>query len=206
MLHQDAGQPASRTVSRRVVLTAGAGLAVGAAAMVAGASDALADSPASGLPSAADELAIRRLSVYYGLGTDAIGRGDKATGLAYYEKIFTSDALITAGFDAANPQLSSTGPVAWADVVAGAFIPFKATQHLLATINVELAQRHDEDDRSHATMTSYLQATHIYRDTKEMLIVLGIYHDDVVRRPEGWRISARFLEYLSFEKRVRFAP
>jgi hypothetical protein len=49
-----------------------------------------------------------------------------------------------------------------------------------------------------ASMTSYLQATHVFKSpTTELLVCLGTYHDDVVRCPEGWRIARRFLSVLT---------
>src|SRR5687767_12711003 len=41
-----------------------------------------------------DEAQIRQLTVEYGLGTDAIGRNDRRTGITHYRKAFTDDAEI----------------------------------------------------------------------------------------------------------------
>ena len=147
-----------------------------------------------------DEAALAKLVVYYGLGTDAIGRGDQATGLSYYHRIFTPDARIAAGFSKSSPALTSTGPDEWAGVVANAFVPYQATQHLLGTIDAEVTGART------ATISSYLQATHVFEANQDLLIVLGIYEDQAVRTPKGWRIADRFLTFLTFETRQRTAP
>jgi hypothetical protein len=185
----------TRRVTRRAVLAGGG---VAATATLATAAPAFADD--RGRDATADELALTKLAVYYGLGTDAIGRGDPATGLAYYRRIFTPDATISAGFDRSAPALTSTGPEEWAKTVETAFVPYQATQHLLATIDPEITGRNT------GTIRSYLQATHVFKASLDLLIVLGYYDDEVVRTREGWRIATRFLQFVSFETRQRTLP
>lgn len=179
-------------------------LGAGAAAVVAGSAAALAvASPASAGRNPVDttaEVAIRQLAVDYAIGTDAIAVGDLDTALARYRRAFSPDATIAAGWDSAAPALSATGPDAWAQIVQNAFVPHLATQHLLGSIDVTL------DGRSAATMSSYLEATHVYRDQPNLLIVKGTYYDQVQRTAQGWRITARFLQFVSFNTVARLLP
>ena len=190
---------AASPLARRSVLGGGAALAAGAAALVAPAGVASARSnPAS----TSDEAEIRRLSIDYALGTDAIAVGDVATGRELYTRIFAPDAPIRAGFDPAAPSLTSVGPREWADVVVGAFEPYLATQHLLGTIAITLGSNR----RAPARMTTYLQATHVLRDSPELLTVLGTYVDRVERRSGGWQITDRFLRFTAFSTTPRTLP
>lgn len=196
----------SRLSRRGAMLT---GAAVTAGAVLAAPAAAFADGDDDSGGSAADQLAIAKLAVYYGLGTDAISRtASRNGGLPYYRRIFTPDARISAGFDPAAPALTSTGPDEWAGVVEGAFVPYSATQHLLGTINVEIGRdgAGNRTKRSQASMSTYLTATHIFKANKDILIVLGTYYDEVVRTRDGWRIAQRFLQFTSFETRQRTAP
>jgi hypothetical protein len=196
-------------LSRRTAIAATATAAATAAAVLGAPGAAFADGGDDGSGSAADQLAIAKLAVYYGLGTDAIAAAaGAAAGLPYYRRIFTPDATIAAGFDRSAPALTSTGPDEWAAVVAGAFVPYQATQHLLGTINVEIGRdgAGNRTKKSRASMSTYLTATHVFRANKDLLIVLGTYYDDVERTRGGWRIVNRFLQFTSFETRQRTAP
>ncbi len=150
-----------------------------------------------------DEADIRQLSINYALGTDSISAGNKPRALDYYGRTFSSDALITAGFEPGAPLLVAHGPQEWADVVVKAFEPYSATQHLLGTINVEF----DDRGRS-ATMSTYLHATHVLKaPSTDLLTVLGTYYDTVEQqRRSGWRIVKRFLQFTSFETSQRTLP
>lgn len=197
----------SARLSRRGAMVTGA--AVTAGAVLAAPGIAFADGGDDDGGSAGDQLAIAKLAVYYGLGTDAISAsGGAEAGLPYYRRIFAADAKISAGFSRAAPALTSTGPDEWAAVVAGAFVPYTATQHHLGTINVEIGRdgAGNRTKRSQASMSSYLIATHVFRANKDILVVLGTYYDDVVRTRDGWKIAARFLQFTSFETRQRSAP
>ncbi|BAN03250.1 nuclear transport factor 2 family protein [Ilumatobacter coccineus] len=193
--------PSRRSVARRAVIGGGG------AALVAGSAAALLPSGtvsagrSSNPARAADELAIRQLSVNYALGTDAIGAGDIAGGRALYEQAFTAEATIAAGFDRAAPALVANGRDEWADVVIGAFQSYSATQHLLGTINITIDQR----GRS-AQMTSYLEATHVLRASQELLIVKGTYIDTVESDRGDWRITERFLQFMSYNTVPRTLP
>lgn len=134
-----------------------------------------------------DEADIRQLSINYGLGTDAIGRRDKAAGIALYQATFTEKAAIQVGGADSTARL---GAVAWAGYVDEHFRSrnYKASQHLLGTINVVVAA-----DRQSAEMTSYLHATHVVDGVPRVFIALGTYVDAVVMTPAGWRIAQRTL-------------
>ncbi|WP_420453200.1 nuclear transport factor 2 family protein [Ilumatobacter sp.] len=186
-------------LGRRSLLGGGAAVVAGTAALaVPGGGVAARSNPAR----TSDAAEIRQLSIDYAIGTDAIAVGDADTGREIYRRIFTADASITAGFDPSAPSLSSTGPDEWTDAVIAAFAPFTATQHLLGTIDVSLGGNRNQP----AAMTSYLQATHVYRDTPELLTVLGTYVDRVERTRDGWRIADRFLRFLSFSTIERTLP
>jgi hypothetical protein len=63
------------------------------------------------------------------------------------------------------------------------------SQHLLTNFLIEV-------DGDRATSACYLQAQHVRSGTPggSNFIIAGRYTDDVVRRPEGWRIALRRLE------------
>ena len=178
-----------RSMGRRRLLVGATGVAAGGAALLAGADTALADSPSDDMR-LADESRIRRLAVTYALGTDAIGRKDKPTGLAYYNETFTSDVHIMV--DGA-PSTLRIGPTAWADFVDGVFRSsgYDKTQHLMGTIDVTFPG--GSDDGNEARMSSYLHATHHKQDGTANVIVLGTYIDRVVRDHGAWRIATRTL-------------
>ena len=77
----------------------------------------IAAEPARRLQDRAD---IRKLTICYAHGTDAIGRGDVAAGRAIYQPCFTKDATFSVVFP--NGQIEErTGSDAWADFVATVF-------------------------------------------------------------------------------------
>lgn len=188
------------TLGRRAAI-GGVAAAAGSLAVLVGGQTASATG--GGQARAADEAAIRQLSIDYALGTDAIAIGDFETGRRLYDGAFSENAPISAGFDPSAAALRAEGPEAWANVVIGAFTSYTATQHLLGTINVVF----DADQRNRAQMTSYLQATHVLADAPELLIVSGTYIDTVERqRNREWRITERFLQFLSFSTTPRTLP
>lgn len=72
--------------------------------------------------------------------------------------------------------------------VAAALTGLDATQHIIATPRVLL-------DGDRATATCYLQAQHVFRGAPggDHFLVGGHYVDELVRTPEGWRITHRTL-------------
>lgn len=149
-----------------------------------------------GLQDAAD---IRKLTICYAHGTDAIGRGDVAAGKAIYQPCFTKDATFSVVFPNGQ-QEKRTGSDAWADFVATVFqgAGYTSTQHLLGTISIEV------QDKS-ATMSTYLHATHVLPNGS-MDIANGTYEDTVVQTEEGWRIQSRRLTLITFLNLAPTAP
>ena len=146
-----------------------------------------------------DEADIRKLTICYAHGTDAIGRGDVAAGRALYQPCFTKDAAFSVVFP--NGQIEErTGSDAWADFVATVFqgAGYTSTQHLLGTISIAA------QDKS-ATMSTYLHATHVLPNGS-IDIANGTYEDSVVKTAEGWRIQSRKLTLITFLNLAPTAP
>jgi len=147
---------------------------------------------------------LRRL---YCSATDALGRsGDGAArqyGIETYQRIFSDDVAIRVTGSAA-PH-SGTGPDAWVSVVTRALQDYTSTQHLLGTQIVTFNALDIEDDdivRGDATMTSYLQAWHVWPKRK-LRAVMGTYTDRVRFTPQvGWQIYDMTLEHTTAEHRM----
>jgi len=138
-----------------------------------------------------DTAAIRKLTICYAHGTDAIGRGDLEAGQALYQACFTKDAAIAAVFPDGRGE-KRTGPEAWADFVLSVFknAGYTVTQHLLGTIDLEVTGET-------ATMNTYLHATHVLPNGS-IDVANGTYADEVVKTPDGWRIRRRTLTLITF--------
>ena len=138
-----------------------------------------------------DTADIRKLTICYAHGTDAIGRGDLEAGKALYQACFTKDAAIAAFFVDGQGE-KRTGPEAWADFVLSTFknAGYTVTQHLLGTIDVEVTGET-------ATMSTYLHATHVLPDGS-IDVANGTYADEVVKTPDGWRVRSRTLTLITF--------
>ncbi len=145
------------------------------------------------------EAEIRKLTICYAHGTDAIGRGEVAAGRAIYQPCFTKDATFSVVFP--NGQIEErTGSDAWADFVATVFrgAGYMSTQHLIGTISIEV-----QDKR--ATMSTYLHATHVLPNGS-IDIANGTYEDSVVKTEEGWRMQSRKLTLITFLNLAPTAP
>jgi 3-phenylpropionate/cinnamic acid dioxygenase small subunit len=123
-------------------------------------------------------------------------RDVRAVGLRYARALDTRDwALLLACFttDAGwGPQgMRATGHDAIAAQAFEALHRLDATQHVTTNFEVTL-----HGDR--AAMRSYYVATHMRRGAagEEHFVVAGIYHDDLVRAPDGWRIALRDMTSL----------
>ena len=138
-----------------------------------------------------DTADIRKLTICYAHGTDAIGRGDLEAGKALYQACFTKDAAIAAFFPDGRGE-KRTGPEAWADFVLSVFknAGYTVTQHLLGTIDIEVKGET-------ATMSTYLHATHVLPNGS-IDVANGTYVDEVVKTPDGWRIRSRTLTLITF--------
>ena len=146
-----------------------------------------------------DEADIRKLTICYAHGTDAIGRGDVAAGRALYQPCFTKDATFSVVFPNGQHE-KRTGSDAWADFVATVFqnAGYTSTQHLIGTISIEV------QDKS-ATMSTYLHATHVLPNGS-IDVANGTYEDSVVKTEEGWRIQSRRLTLITFLNLAPTAP
>lgn len=167
--------------------------AVGAALLVSTAGLVDASSPGSQREAEAE---IAKLPLCYARGTDAIGAGDVAAGKAIYAPCFTPNAELAVyfpgtPFDGA-PSFVTTGGDSWADFVSGVFTAngYSATQHLMGNIDVDVSG-------NHATMTSYLHATHVLPNGT-IDVANGTYEDEVIRQGGKWRISRRTLKLITF--------
>ncbi len=152
-----------------------------------------------------DREAIEQLAYCYASGTDAIGRGDVATGAAIYNKCFTPNAVFEASFanpdPNAPPDFTATGPSNWATVVDNQFRSqgYVATQHLMGNPQIDL-------HLNTATLSTYLAATHVIDPNASIDLANGPYVFDVVRTPIGWRITRLQLRLISFLRLESLAP
>lgn len=180
--------------ARRATVLSAVALAVGFC--LSGATPAEGN-PADNAGSLKARQEIEDLEYCYANGTDAIGRGNYALGKQIYEKCFTSDAEIDASFphDDPNtpPDLVTTGPDSWADIVQNVFVTagYQYTQHTLTNIQVDI-------NGNHATSKSYLTANHILDPMSSFIIAHGTYENEVVHTNHGWRIKKRSLHLISF--------
>lgn len=186
-----------------------AGVTLGALAL-AGAVGASVSSPAQGnlfepWSRLQDRQEIEDLEYCYGAATDAIGRGDVEAGRAIYQTCFTQNAVISASFPGADPSgppdLSTVGPSSWADIVESVFDSsgYQSTQHLISNVRINFTGFNT------ATMTSYLNATHVLDPTSSIDLANGTYTSVVVRTAYGWRIAERDLDLITF-MRVQSPP
>ncbi|MDC0723297.1 nuclear transport factor 2 family protein [Nannocystis bainbridge] len=152
-----------------------------------------------------DRAEIVDLGYCYAEATDAIGRGDFATGKETYKECFTANANIAAYFPGSDPNgppgVAAIGPVAWANAVKGVFdgSGYVSTQHLVSNVRIDL-------DGNTGTVTSYLHATHVIDPDGAIEVANGTYYDTVVRTPQGWRISKRKLVLIDFVRLESPAP
>ena len=150
-------------------------------------------------------LQIEQLRRWYAFATDQLGMVDEpdaqTTGLDIYHRIFTPNADIRVTRNETT-LLSARGPDGWAKVARDALRVYSATQHLIGTQlvtfeSVEFVADTGALAAGSANMSSYLQATHIWPDQRERL-VLGTYLDHVQWVPSGrWQIDDMTLVYTS---------
>lgn len=143
------------------------------------------------------EAQISKLTTCYAHGTDAIGRGDVQEGKDIYVPCFTADAEVEVYFPGTPwngpPSFATVGTDSWADFVSSVFTTngYTSTQHLMGTIDVNIT------DGAHATMTSYLHATHVLANGT-IDVANGTYEDDVIREGGTWKIKRRTLKLITF--------
>jgi 3-phenylpropionate/cinnamic acid dioxygenase small subunit len=107
-------------------------------------------------------------------------------------ELFTSDCHIAYG-----PDHGADGVEAYRETLqspkfgVGAF--FAGTCHHVSNVVIDFV----DDDT--ATVRSVLYAWHKYNRERPDGVVMGQYHDIVVRTPEGWRIKRRELKHAGTE-------
>ena len=105
-------------------------------------------------------------------------------------RVFTADA--TGNYHEAG---SYKGVDALMDLMQRALSQCAGTQHLLGSMDVEV---HGDV----ATASTYLQAIHVGKNPGfegKLLTIWGEYRDELVRTPQGWRISSRELKTIHAE-------
>ena len=207
-------------MSRRELVTSGAALTVGSAALVVGTgsvSTAQILGPSGSTQSGPyNESAARHDVEYlrrmYGVATDLLGLVDDPAGLEegreIYRRIFAADAKIFTGPHPIPDETTPlrVGPDGWADYVTAALERYRTTQHLIGTQVARVDEMPDghpgegDSTKGHATMSSYVQALH--EDGRTMRVVIGIYRDWARVTPQvGWQIYKMNLTTVSVETR-----
>jgi ketosteroid isomerase-like protein len=92
---------------------------------------------------------------------------------------FTPDASID--YDSMPPL--ERGFPDFLDFTRQTLTQLKSTQHFVGNLDVSV-----DGDRAHCT--SYVQATHV-ADNGHMFVGAGRYDDDLIRTPDGWKITSR---------------
>jgi hypothetical protein len=122
-----------------------------------------------------DRQAIVDLTIAYGWILDHGPRSDLDT-------VFTADASANYG------GVEFDGLPAIIDKIDGSLGRLSISQHLIANQQVSI-------DGDTATCRCYLQAQHTLRGTEggDNYIMAGRYFDDLIRTPDGWRMTRRVL-------------
>lgn len=153
---------------------------------------------------------LRRL---YGKATDLLGligdAGAKQQATEIYHQIFNPGVQIrvTGG---AEPLIGGS-PTDWIEVVSKALGPYESTQHLIGTqvVTFEAIEFNNTPvsiSSGRASMTSYLQAWHVWPD-RRLRVVMGTYVDEVEFNPKvGWQITDMNLVYTATEHRMLDQP
>jgi hypothetical protein len=128
-----------------------------------------------------DVLAIERLLHLYARAIDT-------RDLDSLREVFAPDAEIHYAV-VGGTRLPLAEMIGW---LRGALTQFRVTQHAISSPIIDV-----DGDRARAEC--YLSAAHVQErlDGREVYVMLhGIYRDELVRRPEGWRIARRRLDHL----------
>ncbi|MFF5179779.1 nuclear transport factor 2 family protein [Micromonospora sp. NPDC000316] len=113
-----------------------------------------------------------------------------------YRSAFATDATVDALIDGTGPR----SPERFRDELVDAFDDIRLSgQHVLSNTIFRI-----DGDTAH-TVTEFLATTlERVRDQPTLVACLhaaGLYVDDLVRTPDGWRITRRVLALKSFEER-----
>lgn len=133
----------------------------------------------------ADRLAIADVIIRYATSVDQ-------RDLQRYATCFVEDIVVT-GFS--GGEMRGLGPyVEW---VGEALSRFSHTHHQVG--NHEITVNGDQ-----AHMRTYITATHVLAsDPSTLLILWGIYDDQLVRTRDGWKITRHHLERLIEPRQIR---
>ena len=101
---------------------------------------------------------------------------------------FTDDVRVSY-----PPDVELTGPDPTAAFCERALTRYRVTQHLLGSHEIAV-------DGDKARASTYLTATHV--SDGEVFVLGGTYRDELVRGPDGWRISRRALSSDWTERRA----
>jgi ketosteroid isomerase-like protein len=124
----------------------------------------------------ADRLAIQDVMTRYATGVDT--RDEEL-----FAGCFTADVVVS-GFG----REPFEGLEAWIGFFRRALDRFTVTQHMISNHAVEV-----EGDR--AKMRTYVQATHLMTAAPgTMMTIWGVYHSELVRDGDTWRISLHHVE------------
>ncbi|WP_437735005.1 nuclear transport factor 2 family protein [Sorangium sp. So ce1335] len=153
----------------------------------------------NGVPELKALQEIEQLEYCYAAGTDAIGRGDLATGKQIFSKCFTPNAPVLiweAGAAPGDPPVVSVPSAeAWADFMAVLFAEsgYVDTQHLISNVRIDILP-----GGNRAKITSYLIATHVYDPLSSVQVAHGTYENEAVWTPSGWKLSKRTFRTKAF--------
>ena len=148
-----------------------------------------------------DRLEIQDLLAAYGLGHDLHQASQDNNVLAQWRDVFTPDAVIDASAVGASSSLTL---VEYAELLRGpgldgsAGMPahFDRWQHREGWGTVTI-------DGDTATAISPFLHLHQLTDGSSNLIHAGLWHDQLRRLPQGWRITHRRLQDLYFNNLPR---
>jgi hypothetical protein len=208
MLDADRSDTSAPVVGRRALIAGGAGLFVGATALVANAGAASAHGDTStGRPVPADIYAeICQLKANYVTATDSLpfpGSGDRALDL--YRATYAEDAEISAGYDPAKPDFVVHGPDELFQVLQAGLAPFLSSQHNVGVIHVSLGDSGKSRGQL-ATITAHVLVTLVSSADMGLIRIVATYHDEAQRRRGRWQVTKSFAQYLATETALRILP
>ncbi|HWM22069.1 MAG TPA: nuclear transport factor 2 family protein [Ilumatobacteraceae bacterium] len=209
MLDADRSELSTHVVGRRGLIAGGAGLFVGATALVASSDAAAAEVETSpGRPVPADVYAdICQLKANYVTATDSLpfpDSGDRA--LALYRATYAEDAQVSAGYDPAAPDFLVHGPDELFQVLQAGLAPFRASQHNVGVIHVSLSDLSKPRGQL-AIITAHVLVTLVSIEGLGLTRIVATYHDEAQRRGRGrWQVTKSFAQYLATETAERVLP
>jgi hypothetical protein len=187
------------------MLAGGAGIVLAGPTLAAGNGTA-GTSRGVGEPVPADVYTdICQLKANYVTATDSLPfPGDEERALALYRATYTDDAESSAGYEASAPDFVARGPEELFETLRAGLAPFRASQHHVGVIHVELSNSRAR--RRAATVTAHVLVTLVSRGSLDLTRLTATYHDEVERRNGRWWVTSSFAQYLSTEVSTRVLP